>query len=182
MTATSRPRAPDSAGASTVRSSTRLSSAWTSPCATYRSVGKLSVSERITERPRWRSSAALSSLKTLIEVESATITSPARAPISDAIAHPLRPADPVVAVPAADEIPSPRLDDLAQPCGRGDGQRAQRIAVEIDHVGGQGEPRAAASERIASVHRLDGRTRDGGHGSRLLVDPTSPNADRIPPL
>ena len=60
-----------------------------------RSVGKLSASERITRRPRSRSSAAASSLNTLIEVESATITSPARAPISRAIRSPTRRGQPI---------------------------------------------------------------------------------------
>ena len=44
-------------------------------------------------------------------------------------------ADPVVCVPASDQVHAPfAADHLGDPRGRGRGQRAERIAVEIDDV------------------------------------------------
>jgi len=55
------------------------------------------------------------------------------------------------------------MDDR-DPLGRRDGQRAQRVAVEVDHALGQREPGTTEGERIAGVHGLDGRAGDEGHG------------------
>jgi hypothetical protein len=61
----------------------------------YRSVGKFSVSDTITRRPGSILSAAASTLNKLIEVDSATTTSPASAPMSRAILSPTRSGIPI---------------------------------------------------------------------------------------
>jgi hypothetical protein len=72
----------------------------------------------------------------------------------DAVADAARPADPVVAVPAADEVTLPVLQHARHLARRRRGLGAERVAVQVDHARRQNEPRAAGRERIACVHRL----------------------------
>jgi len=53
----------------------------------------------------------------------------------DPIAHSAWPPDPVVAVPAPDEVAAPVLHDTRDTRGRGGRERTQRVAVEVDHAG-----------------------------------------------
>ena len=67
---------------------------------------------------------------------------------------PLRRADPVVLVPAGDEVVAPlTLDRRRDRRGGGAGERAERIAVEIDDAVGKDEPLAAMRQRVGGVAR-----------------------------
>ena len=75
--------------------------------------------------------------------------------------------DPTVLVPAGDQIgaPLPR-NGIGDAGGRRTGQRAERIAVEVDRSHGKREARAAGRQRISGIPRLDRvEIRPvGGHG------------------
>ena len=126
-------------------------------------------SETITRRPGRSRRAPARSLKTLTEVESATATSSAEAPIKGAMSagHAARELDPAVRVPAPDEVASPlALDDVAEPLRGPAGQRAERVAVEVDDALGQDELLAQGGEIVCGVERLGvgaGERRDPGH-------------------
>ena len=80
---------------------------------------------------------------------------------ADAVADPLWRAPPVRLVPRPDEPLAPLpLDDVGQGGGHGAGQRAQRVAVEVDDVVREGEqppPVPSACSASRSAARRPGR-------------------------
>ena len=91
---------------------------------------------RQASRPRCRS-PALSALKRFADVESATITSSGAAPIErrDLPAYARgRVIQPAVFQLLTRPPPHSALHDVLHPRGRGGRQRAQRVAIEIDHA------------------------------------------------
>ena len=151
-TATSPSSAPGRAAASTVRNSAAWPSRRLSPSAMWRSVGKLSASERITRRPRLRSSAAARSLKRLTDVESATITSPGWAPTSGAIRSPTRRGQPIQSWRFQPPMrsPAPVLDDPRH-AGGGGGRAARPASCR------RGRPRPAAARTTRGTRRVGQR-------------------------
>ena len=135
------------------------------PCATYRSVGKLPRSETTMCRPGRRPSAAASSLNRLTEVESATITSCAFAPIRRAILAPRRcgrstqPCRFQLVIRSSPHCR--RTTSWISACGRL-GQRPERVAVEVDHAVRQGEALAPGRQRVGGVQGRAGRARESG--------------------
>ena len=71
---------------------------------------------------------------------------------TDALAERRRQVDPAVDVPAADEVDAPLHADRPRHAALGaDGQRTERIAVEIDEVRRQTERLASRRQRIETV-------------------------------
>ena len=125
------------------------------PSAIWRSVGKLPSSLTTVLRAGSRRSAATISLNRLAEVEIGDdhlVRARADQP-GDLAADPLRRLDPAF-VPAPDQAFAPLpLDHVGERGRRGSRQRAERIAVEIDHALRQGEPVAEPAQRIGGVAR-----------------------------
>ena len=124
----------------------------------YRSVGKLLRSLTMVLRcgasSRAMFSAALSTLNRLMEVLSVATTSFGPAPTRRAILSPARwgSVEPAGAVPAADQALAPFLrHHFGHAGGRGSGQDAQRVAVEVDHAGGQVELMAQVAQGVLRV-------------------------------
>ena len=83
--------------------------------------------------------------------------------------------DPPGLVPATDQPLAPLVrDDVGEAAGGGGGQRAERVAVEVDDAGGQREAIAEAAQRIGGVERPRrieiGRNGGGAH-ERAVAEP-----------
>ena len=137
--------------------------------ATWRSVGKLPASARIiAAAPGASSPAAISSLKRLTEVESATSVAAGRGADQPADLVADRAGAPIQScvVPAARSAsrPIPASTTSARRSAVARGQGAERIAVEIDHALRHAEACAEGAQRIGVIECL--RVRESRQRSR----------------